>query len=414
MNWKIKTGNFFLMQILDINKTFKEGKVILSAEIKSDCQNEPQTLFFCYPEKFGAYLPLNADPFFPVMLIPSMLYGEDLEILPELSAGLYNNQSVIQDIFKSWYPGKLKKIKVNAENFYRPPENLPEKNATFFSLGVDSMYTLLKHLPENNPYPGKELNSLIYIKGLELPLSTYSKGQDKDVILAIDRLARHYGLELVTGETNIRDVFPLDFVKLFLGPSLASCALSLSDGFKNIFVPSHYSYADLFHVSSHPMIDGLWSNEKTRIIHDGSEKERAYKIADLIAYDDYALDNLRVCVCNEGGNYNCCRCWKCIRTMLTLEIIGRLENSGAFKLPLPHNYSTELKSYSHDSMVYVKENWKLAKNFGRKDLEKRLYIEIRVGSLDIFRDQKSYAYLFKEIIHYILIKLGRKLSIKSI
>ena len=401
------------MQIINIEKTFKDRKVTLTADVKISGQKEPERLFFCYPEKFADYLPLSADSFFPAMLIPSMVYGEDLEVLPGLSPALYENQSIIQDIFLSWYPGKLKKIKVKANQFSSPPEVMPDKNATFFSLGVDSMYTLLKHLPENNPPPGRELNALIYIKGLELPLSTYSKGQDTDVIMAINRLAEHYGLELIAGETNIRDVFPLDFVKLFLGPSLASCALSLSAGLRNIFIPSHYSYADLFHVSSHPMIDALWSNENTRLIHDGSEKERAGKIADLIAHDDYALDNLRVCVSNDGGNYNCCRCWKCIRTMLTLEIIGRLENSMAFKLPMPLNYSTELKSYSHDSMVYIKENWKLARKFGRKDLEKKLSNEIRVGALDIFRNQRSYGFLLKEILHYLFIKSARKLKVKS-
>lgn len=400
------------MRINSISKKVSGDKAILSAEIESPgFNNDIKKIFFSFPKEYSDHMPLSADPFFPAVLIPAMVAGEDLEINPAISEKILDNQSTIQDIFKTWHPDKLSKINVRANSFYESSANASRKNATFFSLGVDSMYTMLKYLPGNNLPEGSQLNTLVYMKGLELPLSKYSAGQDKEVIAAIKNVASHYSLDLITGETNMRDIFPLDFVKLYLGPCLASIALSLSEGFKNFYIPSHYSYADLFPVASSPLLDHLWSNDSTSIIHDGSEKERAGKVTSLIANDSFALDNLRVCVDNEGGNYNCCRCWKCVRTMLTLEIIGKLEESQAFPEPLPTCYAKELKTYNFDSMIYAKENLRLAQKHGSRKIQKILNNEIRIGKLDLLRQGRSLWFLIRELIYYFSVKAGRFLKI---
>lgn len=399
------------MKIKSIHKNIKSGKAVLRAEIESESFPDAKEIFFAYPEKYAGHMPLTADPFFPAVLIPAMLKGEDLEIIPPLSSKIFASQSRIQDIFTSWHPGRVKRVNVSAKELIRTTTQNQRKNATFFSLGVDSMFTMLKHLPANIPPRGRILDSLIFMKGLELPLSTYSKGQDKDLIKTIRRLGNHYNLELVAGETNIRDVFPVSYEKYYFGPCLASTALSLSSGFKNIMIPSSNSYADLLPDPSSPLLDHLWSNENTTLLHDGSEKERAEKIADLIAQDSYALDKLRVCIENQGGASNCCRCWKCIRTMVTLEIIDKLDGSLAFPLPLPENYDRELRTWDFDSMVFTKENLKLARRYGKKDIERKLYNEIRIGTFDLSRKGKPISYLLCELSRYFSIKLGRALKI---
>ena len=400
------------MRINSISKKVSGGKAVLSAEIESPSFNNGiKTIFFSFPKEYSDYMPLSADPFFPAVLIPAMVTGEDLEIKPAISKKMIENQSTIQDVFKTWHPDKLRRINVTANSYYEPSANTGRRNATFFSLGVDSMHTMLKHLPKNNPPEDKHLNTLVYMKGLELPLSTYHSGQDKEVIAAIRKVATHYNLDLITGETNMRDIFPLDFVKLYLGPCLASSALSLSEGFKNFFIPSHYSYADLFPVASSPLLDHLWSNDATSIIHDGSDKERAQKVTGLIANDSFALDNLRVCVDNDGGNYNCCKCWKCVRTMLTLEIIGKLEESKAFPEPLPKSYAKELKTFNYDSLIYARENLRLAQKHGSRKIQKILNNEIRIGKLDLLREERSLWFLIRELIYYFSVKTGRRLRI---
>jgi len=401
------------MVIQSIEKIKKGDKAILRAQINSQAFTNPQSVFFSYPGRFLDFLPETADPFFPAMLIPSMLSGEDLEIIPPISSRLLENQQTIQDILSTWHPLDFKKINLIAQNVSGKSPEKKNRNATFFSLGVDSMYTMLKHLPVNKPAPGRGLSSLIYMKGLELPLSVYSKGQDQEVINASKKVADHYNLELIVGETNLRDVFPLDWEDHYFGPGLAATALSLSKGFKNVYIPSSHSYAFFFHDPSSPLLDHLWSNEHTHIFHDGAEKERAQKIADLIANDSYALNNLRVCVDNEGGIQNCGNCAKCIRTMITLEIIGRLKSAASFPDELPEDYFRRLNTFIPDSLEFTRENLKLARKYGRKDLEKHLEREIRIGELDVFRGGKPVGYLLKEMGFYLQVKIARKLRLIS-
>jgi len=399
------------MILKNINKIRKEGKVVLSGVIHSDFYKNPQTIFFSYPEAYWDYLPETADPFFPGLLIPCLFSGENLEILPPLSQKLMENQSVVQDIFLSWHPNKAKRVEVKAETLHQNQVKSIEKSATFFSLGVDSMYSLLKHISQNSTSPENQLKSIIYIKGMELPLSIYAKQQDRPVIDAIKKVGRHYDLDVIIGETNLRDIFPLDWEDQYFGPGLASTALSLSNGFRKIFIPSSHSYRFFFHDPSSPLLDHLWSTEQTQIIHDGAEKERAEKIADSIVNDNFALNNLRVCVDNDGGIHNCGKCGKCIRTMVTLEILGLLKNSEIFPHKLPDEFAIQLNTFIPDSLEFTKENLKLAKKYGRKDIEKILEREIRLGNLEILRRDKSVGFVFRETVYYYYIKFLKKLGV---
>jgi hypothetical protein len=75
----------------------------------------------------------------------------------------------------------------------------------------------------------------------------------------------------------------------------------------------------------------LWSTELTEIEHDGCEATRIDKAA-YISQHELAMQWLRVCpgrhapkVVKPDGAYNCGRCEKCLRTMITLRITGALE-----------------------------------------------------------------------------------------
>jgi len=400
------------MYIKNVRKNVKNGKTILSAQIESERFESTQSVFFCYPEKYYDYIPENGDPFLPVVLIPAMIYKEDLNLEVPISQKMLNNQWLIQDIFTTWYPDVCNRINVlTNEVINRPEVKLKNRNATFFSLGVDSMYTMLKYHRSNNPSSGKELSSLIYMKGLELPLSVYDKRQDIQVIQSIKRLASHYNLDVIIGETNIRDVFPLGWDTCYSGPGLSSVALSLSKGFDNIYIPSSHSYANLAANPSSPLTDGLWSNEHTKIIHDGCEVERAEKIEKLIMKDAFALNKLRVCIDNDGGDYNCGKCWKCVRTMVTLKILGCLKNSGSFPDDLPAKYSLYLRTYNKSSLKFTQENLKLAIYYEDKEMEDLLNREIRIGKLDIMRDNKPIHFVFFEMLYYYRWKLLKRLGV---
>ncbi len=100
------------------------------------------------------------------------------------------------------------------------------------------------------------------------------------------------------------------------GGALASAALIL--GFPRVFVPSSFSYDQLFPLGSHPLTDPLWANDGMEIVHDGAEARRVDKIQE-IAKEPLALANLRVCF--NDMNINCGKCLKCLRTMIPLQLL---------------------------------------------------------------------------------------------
>ncbi len=399
------------MHIKKLRKFVSNGQAILSAEAESKSFDKTQNIFFAYPDEYLYCLPENADPFLPAAMIPAMMYGEDLTIDAPLSRELLDNQSLIQDIFITWYPEDFKRIRITASEIIDTEPYFLKQNATFFSLGVDSMYTMLKYLKSNNPTPGKEITGLIYMKGLELPLSAYKDHQEIHVTQSINELTLRYNLDVIIGETNIQDVFPIEWETRYSGPGLASVALSLSKGFDHIYIPSSHSYANLAANPCSPLTDGLWSSGQVKIIHDGAEAERAEKIERLITKDDYALNKLRVCIDNEGGDYNCGKCWKCIRTMITLKILGKLKNSNSFPDALPDNYTNSLRTYYQSSLKFTMENYKLAQKYTDKQMEQVLGREIRLGKLDLIRDKMPIYFLFNEMLYYYWWKALKKLGV---
>jgi len=66
---------------------------------------------------------------------------------------------------------------------------------------------------------------------------------------------------------------------------------------------------------SHPLLDPLLSGGRMSIRNDEGFYWRADKAAHIVRYPD-ALENMRVCFHPYRADRNCCRCEKCIRTML--------------------------------------------------------------------------------------------------
>ena len=102
------------------------------------------------------------------------------------------------------------------------------------------------------------------------------------------------------------------------GPALASIGLEREHQYKKIYIAATYVPGYAVKNASNPQTDPLWSTETLEFIHDGTVT-RLEKIKSLAAHQ-YALDLLRVCY--QGSTYNCSRCEKCVRTMISLRLLG--------------------------------------------------------------------------------------------
>jgi hypothetical protein len=289
------------------------------------------------------------DPFLASALILAMLKGEELEIDPSLpvSPKFLENVSLIQDIHHSWNP-VLKKIPIRAKT--APVEPLNSGGISFFSGGVDSLYTFLKR--------PKDISHVVFLHGFDFFRTSDDYGA---AVARNSAFVAGFGKTLIPVETNH---YPFDYRNslsriLTQGSTLASVALLL--GFPRAYVPSSMSYDLLYPSASHPLLDPLYSNESVDIIHDGAEALRTEKLI-KIAECESAMANLVVCI--DEMNFNCGQCMKCLRTMTALEILGA---KAALFPPFPPA-KTIRRRYREVYQDYLKENLELAVRKGHEEL----------------------------------------------
>ena len=98
------------------------------------------------------YVHNDASPFAAALLLPSMKQGEDLVIEGSISAQLYHGMQAIMQEVLQWDIG-LQPIKIEADSLAADPPR-PQRSASFFSGGVDSFYTYLKH--KTDPIKGPD------------------------------------------------------------------------------------------------------------------------------------------------------------------------------------------------------------------------------------------------------------------
>ncbi len=282
------------------------------------------------------------DPFLAAALLPAMLQGEKLEIDSSLpvSPKLLENVFTLQEIHHCWNP-VLKIVPISATRL--PAEPLNAGAFTFFSGGVDSTYTFLKHQ--------KEITHAVFINGFDFYLDSVTY---QTAVARNSSFARGFGKVLIPVETNY---YPFGYHYnlsrlLTQGSALASVALLL--GFPRAYVPSSDTYGTLMPWGSHPLTDPLYSSECVKIIHDGAEARRVDKVIKIAEYEP-ALANLRVCI--EDMNVNCGKCTKCIRTMTSLHIIQA--RTTAFP-PFPSIKTIRRMNWKNETRNKLKENMDLA------------------------------------------------------
>lgn len=279
-----------------------------------------------------------------VGLLPAMRHGTPLTVEGDIDRRLQRGLQTIQDIQVAWVPN-LRRIKVNC-----PVVEVPSRTASrvgcFFTGGVDSFYTLLKHRTE--------ITDLIFVHGYDVPLDNLPLR--RQVSNAITQVAALAGLGVVEIETDVR-AFLDPHVRWGAahGAALAAVGHLLSGQFGKVYIGSSYSYADLFPWGSHPLFDPLWSDGAVEFVHDGCEATRVEKIG-FIASHELALQHLRVCWQNPGGAYNCGRCDKCLRTMISLEVSGSLSKCATFSEPLDPQRVAHMHIASQSERVFAMQN----------------------------------------------------------
>ncbi|MBI4699106.1 MAG: hypothetical protein HY758_09470 [Nitrospirae bacterium] len=298
----------------------------------------------------GGPLAKGSDAFLAAAMFTAMKTGgQCLRISGTVSPKLLTAVQTIQAIFHRWFP-EYQKIQVEAETGLSGPVSPNAGVGVFFSGGVDSFYTLLKHR--------EETTKVIFVHGLDIKLGRAS--YRARISQEIQRIARELGKHVIEIETNVHEIAGQYG---YNGSLLPSIGLILSPQFHRIYIAANHSYDYSFPDSSHPLLDPLWSTEMLTLKHDGCEANRIEKLA-RISESDIAMSSLRVCLEDLDQTLNCGQCEKCLRTMIGLQTIGALERCKTFNKKIDIEAVSRVKM--RDQLLpFAEENLRVLENNGK-------------------------------------------------
>jgi hypothetical protein len=310
----------------DIRLEARDPQWELSGRITMDrLDTEGLRIWFRFPGEFSTG-ELDASPFLPGLLATSMWWKENLHIDGPVSARLLEAAPLAMRRYRSFYPS-LTVVPVSAS-----PHELggkPAATACLFTRGVDSWYSALTNI-ESASRSRPRLTHLLHVPGIDWNLTapTHARG-----LAATRAAAASIGCELVLVETNLRAFIerfqPWDVTH---GGALAGIGLVLGARFSHLLIASTFPLHRVLPWGSHPMLDPLWSTERTEIVHDAADVSRVDKAAFLLDHP-HALSNLKVCYDADTAT-NCGVCEKCMLTMVGLRTAGVRENLSGFAMPL--------------------------------------------------------------------------------
>lgn len=308
--------------------TGPERSVVHSA-VFSLRPGQDQVLWFRFPAEDAPRTTHRADPFVISCLLKVMQTGQPLHVTGVVSSGLLENLEEFQQAYAAFHPRTHRPVRITADRVEaRPTSPRSGPGLVAFSGGVDGSFSLYRHSELSDLHPKRPIAGALLMHGFDVPID------EPATFAAVVENARHFledtGVALHTGATNLRE-FGSDWNGVF-GTAVAA-ALSFFQPaytFGLIASASPYRYTRLHH-GSNPLTDPLLSSSDFQLVHDGAAFSRAEKIRHLTRWPAVRR-HLRVCW-QPGHASNCCRCEKCIRTVLLLRLCG-VEQTEAFPLPI--------------------------------------------------------------------------------
>lgn len=348
-------------------------------------------IYFKFEKKYRDFIVADASPFAAALLIPSMKMGQDLIIEGKISQKLADGMRKVMQMMLSWNLG-LKPISIIADEIIPDTPNPTVKNAAFFSGGVDSFHTYLKHKES-----GEKIDYLILANGFDISLDNPQLWQQ--ACRMADDISCSENVEIIKVESNIRNLIePVLIWDYTHGGCLAALGLSLRKNLNNIFIPSSLAYGQLLPWGSHPEMDPLWSTESVTFCHDGAETKRVDKVKH-IAQNPLVLKHLRVCYINAKDRFNCGTCDKCLRTMINLRIAGKLSESETFPHEIKLESVQKLAVCGKQNAILHKENLEGLEALG---IEPELQSQLRKMLRDFYHPRFDFKKTLKKTRYHIM------------
>lgn len=374
------------MQISELSQHEDGDYQVISALISWEDNDRPdRQIYFRYMAEKSYFIPDNYHPFVVAAIIPALRYGErrirvDGSVCPWLKDNLNSFMAYMTNWF--WYKygrkrddTRLVKIEAVAD---RVDHRKPTRTASFFSGGVDSLYTIRRNQLNLPRERSGSIKDVIFVHGFDIGVFPAARGTEEDyfeyVIQGLQDFLREAGLNLIPAYTNLRTLSPNLYCWLdeYMGSGMAAVAHGLAGGLSDVLISSSYEIPKLHPFASHPMIEPRLSSYNLRIHHDGERLSRVERVK-LIANWPSALASLRVCFQGKDGQLNCGSCPKCLRTKLELMCAGKLQDACTLPGEEP-TARTILAGLDIESQTisFVSTLKNALKDIGRRDLARAL------------------------------------------
>ena len=263
-------------------------------------------------------------------------------------------------------------------------EHMGSAVATGNSGGVDSFYTIVRYLNENEEYKLTHLlfNNISTEDDDEKRIRAWFEKEKREK----DQIAKELGLQSIFLYSNLFSFYQSHFIyNYYYAAQYISAPYALIKLIGKYYYSSSCSFSD-FTINHKKMASGsnfdllaidCFSTRNLRVYSTGSETGRIQKTI-AISNNNVANRHLQVCAVEQNKQYmdnlvkveklNCGKCRKCVRTVTTLYSIGQLNRfEDVFDLSLFYNnkdkyiargLAGDLYEFSDELTAFLRSNKK--------------------------------------------------------
>ena len=301
----------------------EDGNVRVVAEV-----DDSDPLWFSVAASDADLLAERADHVAVALLLPAMRYGRDLRIGGVMTDSLLHRLNHdVQALVRVVHP-EYRQVTVTADGT-EPAGATPVGVATGFSGGVDSFATLTEYAY------GAGVPAALRVTHL-LNNNVGAHGDGGDMLWrrrfdALRPVAAELGLPFIRVDSNVDRHYPrMGFMQTvtfrnaavmhLLGGGIGRSYHASEGTFRNLRMPPPHGDIGLAGAMTFPLLStAALTVESTSSGMSRIERTLALVGTPYARYLDVCID------ADPDRTTNCSQCWKCMRTMLTLEIAGSLD-----------------------------------------------------------------------------------------
>jgi len=377
----------------------EESSDALTLWAKVSFQGREDTCFYSVSRGYAGFADVESSNCFLVgMLYPAMRYGEDIQVEGTVSARLLYNLNAYLIPLLAAFDERLERISVTADATDASFRAGACAIGTGFSGGIDSFATIHEHFVRSTP-EGFRLTHLFFFN-----VGAHGIPRNDEELDAIERkfharfaklkgFPEEVGLDFVPVNSNVHKFHPWGHLEVSTLATV-SAVMFLQKGIRRYYLASAgHPYAQLWHyLGSGRRPDDIaylnslllpWlSTETLDLMDDGNFYDRSQKTV-LVADYEPVSRHLNVCSNHDTLDTNCSICPKCCRTLLTLELIGKIDafrsvfNVDRYRREARRLYIAQTLVHADREMFY-KHLVDLAR-------ERGVNLRHEVNALDLFR-----------------------------